>query len=397
MQNDRSFEFLDILVVIVKWKKFLILLFITSMILSYLTIYFFVDERYSAQSLLLPSGEDSGNSLLSGLSGLKGIPFNLGGLNSNTDVDLYNSIVFSRSLLDNVISKFDLVNIYKIDTSQIDHYEKTLKRLRGSISAGVNDDGMTYNVSVTAPSALLAAKMTNYIVKLLNDKIVELKIKKSTQNRIFLAERVNEIKDSLKYAENKLEEFQEKTGMFEAENQTKAILEQYAQLQAQLAEKQTEYAISKKVYGLNSPQTTNARIVANEFSEKLKSIENGKDSTYKLLSLNKLPQKALNYFRLFRDVQIYSNILEFELPLYEQAKFQEQKDVPILQVIDPAIPPAKRSFPKRTIMAFLITMVLMLISLVFLLLKENKNLAGSNEYLYIKNNLFKWKSQDYKS
>jgi capsule polysaccharide export protein KpsE/RkpR len=234
-------------------------------------------------------------------------------------------------------------------------------------------------------------------VKKLNNKIVTLKIKKAKENRQFLEKRVNDVKDSLQYAEDKLEQFQKKTGMYEAESQTKAILEQIAKFQAQIAEKQTEYSIYKQLYGDNSAQAENAKIVAKEFALKLKQIEAGKDSINTMLSLNKLPENAINYFRLYGNVQIYTKILEFELPLYEQAKFQEQKDVPILQVIDPAIPPAKRSFPKRTIMAFLITIVLMLILLVFILLKENKNLAGSNEYLYIKNNLFKWKPQDYKS
>ena len=91
-------------------------------------------------------------------------------------------------------------------------------------------------------------------------------------------------------------------------------------------------------------------------------------------------------------MEVYTNILEFELPLYEQAKFQEQKDVPILQIIDSAIPPAKRSFPKRTLLAFLITFVLMMIVFVYILLKENKELSESDNFLYIKNNILKWKS-----
>ncbi len=397
MSEKKSFGFLDLLVILVKWKRFFIFLFIISMVLSYLAIYFFVNERFDASSLLLPSSDQSTNGILSGLSELKGLPLGLGNLGENSDVDIYNSIVYSRTLLNTVIQKFDLIKVYKIDTTAVDFYELTLKQLRSSISAGLNDDGVTYSITVSAPTPVLAAEMTNFIVKKLNNKIVTLKIKKAKENRQFLEKRVNDVKDSLQYAEDKLEQFQKKTGMYEAESQTKAILEQIAKFQAQIAEKQTEYSIYKQLYGDNSAQAENAKIVAKEFALKLKQIEAGKDSINTMLSLNKLPENAINYFRLYGNVQIYTNILEFELPLYEQAKFQEQKDVPILQVIDPAIPPAKRSFPKRTIMAFLITIVLMLILLVFILLKENKNLAGSNEYLYIKNNLFKWKPQDYKS
>ncbi len=395
MSEKKKLGFWDLLVILVKWKRFFIFLFIISMILCYLAIYFFVGERFEASALLLPSNEQSTNSILSSLSSLKGLPLGLGNLGENSDVDIYNSVVYSRTLLNRVIDRFNLIKVYKIDTTSVDYHEQTLKQLRKSIDAGINDDGITYNISVSAPTPVLAAKITNFIVKQLNEEIVTLKSRKAKDDRQFLEKRVNDVKDSLRYAEDKLEQFQKKTGMFEAESQTKAIIEQIAKFQAQIAEKQTEYLIYKKLYGNNSAQAANAEVVAKEFASKLKEIETGKDSINTLLALNKLPQNAINYFRLYENVQIYTTILEFELPLYEQAKFDEQKDVPILQVIDPAVPPEKRSFPKRTIMAFLITVVLMLISLIFILMRENKNLMNSDEYIYIRNNLFKWKSKDF--
>ncbi len=392
MSDKKDFDLLNLAVVLVKWKRFLLSLFIITLVLSYLAIYFFIDERFEATSLLLPSQEENSTSSL--LSSLKGLPIDLNGLGTGSDVDLYNSIVNSRSVLDQVIKKFDLFKVYKIDTSNIGYYEQTLKILRGNINADENDDGVTYNVTVTAPSPLLAAEMTNYIVEQLNNRIVDLKIKKSMMNREYLEARVNDIKDSLNNAENQLKFFSEKTGMFEAESQTKAILEQFAQFQANVAEKQTEYSILNQIYGKNSPQTVNAKVVAEQLADKLKELEKGKDSVNTLLSLSSLPKNAVNYFRYFRDVEIYDNILQFVLPLYEQAKFQEQKNVPILQVIDTAFPPAKRSFPKRTILALLITIVLMLIVIIFVLLKENKNLTNSDKFLFIKNNLFKWKNEE---
>lgn len=392
MSDNKNFDLLNLLVILVKWKRLLLISFVITLVLSYLAIYFFVDERFEATALLLPSqDEENAGSLL---SSLKGLPLDIGGLNTSTDVDLYKSIIYSRSVLNHVIDKFNLVQVYEMDTSKVDYYEETLKKIRSNINADLNDDGLTYTVSVTANDPQLAANMTNYIIQKLNEKIIELKTRKSMENRIFLEARVNDVKDSLKFAEDQLKNFQEKTGMFEAENQTKAVLEQFAQFQANLAVKQTQYSVSKEIYGENSPQTINAKIVAQEFENKLRKMEKGNDNVNSLLTLNKLPQNAINYFRLFRDVEIYTNILEFELPLYEQAKFQEQKNVPILQVIDSAIPPAKRSFPKRTILALLFTIVLMLVVFIFLLIKENKSLVQSDKFIYIRRNLFKWKNEN---
>jgi uncharacterized protein involved in exopolysaccharide biosynthesis len=39
------------------------------------------------------------------------------------------------------------------------------------------------------------------------------------------------------------------------------------------------------------------------------------------------------------------------VPLYEQAKIDEKKDYPVLQVIDYAVPPGKKSYPPRMLFA----------------------------------------------
>ena len=273
MPDNKNFGLLDLLVIVVKWKRFLLGLAIVSMVISYLTIYFFVEERYEASSLLLPSQDENTAGLL---SGLKGLPIDIGGLGQTSDVDLYKSIIYSRSVLDQVINQFDLINVYEMDTSKPEYYEEMLKRLRGNISADLNDDGITYSVSATAKTPQLAADMTNFIVQKLNDKIIQLRTRKSRDNRIFLESRVNDIKDSLRIAEDQMEKFQQRTGMFAAEDQTKAIVEQFAQFQANLAVKQTEYSIMKEIYGENSPQATNARIIAKEYENKLLKIESGK-------------------------------------------------------------------------------------------------------------------------
>jgi uncharacterized protein involved in exopolysaccharide biosynthesis len=78
----------------------------------------------------------------------------------------------------------------------------------------------------------------------------------------------------------------------------------------------------------------------------------------------------LAYFRLFRRVEIGNKLLEFIIPLYEQAKFEEKKDTPILQVIDDAVPPLKKAYPQRLFLTLVITVAAMLITLLALILRE---------------------------
>ncbi|MCZ7614320.1 MAG: hypothetical protein M5T52_12495 [Ignavibacteriaceae bacterium] len=48
------------------------------------------------------------------------------------------------------------------------------------------------------------------------------------------------------------------------------------------------------------------------------------------------------FLRLYRDIEIYTAILEFIVPIYEQAKLEEQKNIPVLQVIDYGVVPEKK-------------------------------------------------------
>jgi uncharacterized protein involved in exopolysaccharide biosynthesis len=47
--------------------------------------------------------------------------------------------------------------------------------------------------------------------------------------------------------------------------------------------------------------------------------------------------------------------MEFLLPLYEQAKIDEKKDTPVVLVLDTAVPPQRKSKPKRTLIVLIFT------------------------------------------
>ena len=63
--------------------------------------------------------------------------------------------------------------------------------------------------------------------------------------------------------------------------------------------------------------------------------------------LTELPQVGLALVRLFREVEIQTRILGFLLAQYEQAKIQEVRDTPTIQIIDHAVPPQQKYYPKR--------------------------------------------------
>lgn len=387
MSEDRGLDILDYLVLIIKWKKFLLLLAILIAVISYFSIYFLIGKEYESSATIIPSEESGIGNLTSLMKNFSNLPLNLGNTNKTAQMDLYNTIIYSRSTIDSVINKFGLMNDYgfKLMTDAV----KSVKKM---IKTEITENN-AFLITCRAKTPEKAADMTNYIVDLLNRRVIDLNVGKARSNREFMQQRYKEIKENLKLSEDSLKRYQEKSGVFEAKEQTKATIEAITKLDAELASKQIELSVLKKLYGDNSSLYKNAEVTVEEFQKKLESIKSGQGVSSFLLPINKLPKEALNYLRLYRNVKINDAMLEVIIPLYEQSKFEEQKEIPILQVIDYGIPPEKKAYPPRLLMTLLITVGVLLLVIFYLIIKEIINNSTNPKVEYIRKEFFNFKTR----
>jgi len=385
IEETKNADFFDILILLVKWKKFLLLVSAFVFILSYLSIYLFIPEEFEAKSVIIPSDNQQLSGLSSLMKNLGNLPIGLKGSSSSAEMDMYTTILNSRSTLEDIIKKFDLMKDYNPESM-----EKTVKAFRKSIVTEVTDEN-SYAITVRAYTPKKAVDISNYILELINKREIELNIAKSKNNRMFLEERYNEMKDNLRLAEDSLSLYQQETGMFEAKEQTKVIINAYSTIESELTAKQIELSIVEKTFAENSSQVQNLRTEVNEFEHKLKEMKQGDNGESIILALNTLPLKAKNYLRHYRDVEIYSKILEFLVPMYEQARFEEQKNVPVLQIVDAPVTPEKKAYPPRVLFSFLIAFGGFIISFFYVLFQENEKLRKSEKLKYIFENATRWK------
>lgn len=365
MHNEnKKLDILDLFLIIAKWKRFLIIQFLIILFLSYVLIYFFIPPQYDSSTLIIPSQQDQIGGIGSLLKNFSGLPLGLNNLAQGPDIERYKTIIYSRTNLDSVIKEFDLLKDYSLTS-----IEKAEKRLKESINVDeTRDDALL--IKVRASSPIKAAKMANFIVDQLNGAMINLNVRKAKENKLFLGDRYEEIKTNLKNAEDSLKHFQMKNKLFELENQSKATIEEYSKLESELATKQVALTVLKQVLGENSPEVKNQEIAVKEFKNKVEKIQSGKDNNPILIPLNSLPEKGVKYLRYYRDVKIYTSMLEYIIPLYEQAKFDEQKEIPIIQVVDKAVPPEKKSYPSRVLFSFIIGVCSLLVVILIIIIKE---------------------------
>ena len=382
----RLFEYLDF---IVKRKELLLVVFLSSLFITYVAVYLFVDEKFEATAVMIPREEELPGSLSGILRSARGISFGLGTSSLGSETDLYETIIFSRTLLEEVIRVFDLLSEFDIDTTRVGYMEDAVEMLGDEIKTRVTPEA-AFLVSVRARTRERSAEMTNFVVAKMNEMIVDLKVSSSRENRIFLQKRVSEITNQLKESEDSLRAYQERTGLLDAKVQVEGILTAHTKLEAELIAMQVQRGILARMVEQDSPQLRNIEIQIQEIEKKLNQLRSQGDPGSPLLGLKTLPETTVEFLRRYRDVEINSLILEYVIPLYEQAKIEEKRDVPILQVIDKAVPPAKKSFPPRAIFALLGAFSVTAIVSLILIGRELFRAAGDSRWMTLLREARRW-------
>ncbi|MBN2354702.1 hypothetical protein JXO59_01235 [candidate division KSB1 bacterium] len=387
--KTQAYSLIDLTGILVKWKKFILRNFIIVCVIMVI-ISLVVPRWYRANTILLPPSEDSGGMGLAAalLSNLPVSGFGSGNLGAfSQETNIFLAILNSRSLLSAIVDKFDLKKEYKTET-----LEEAIKALQDHITMQVNEDG-TIAVAAEAGTPFLASEaevlraktlardMTNAIVTELDIVNKRIKVEQAHNTRIFIEKRYHQNLEDLRAAEEALKLFQQKHEAIALPEQTKAVITAAAEIRAQITAKEIEAEFLAKYLGKTHPDYVKAQNELSILTAKYNQFKYGTngdkystsiwdDERDIFIPIDKVPELGLQFARLYREVMLQEKILEFILPQYEQAKIQEAKDTPTVQVLDRAELPERKSRPKRMIMVAVAGLLAIAFSLGFALIVE---------------------------
>jgi tyrosine-protein kinase Etk/Wzc len=313
---------------VLRWKKW-ILGFVLAVTILAGIVSFLLPKWYKSNALLLlPKNQGLGamgslTTLLRDFSPT-GVAGKLGGGSGQLN---YLAILNSRRAGEALIRKFDLIRVYGVDDGSM---EKALEEFARNFSVEIQEDG-GIGLSIYDRDSLRAAEMTNAMVEVLNTIAIELGTGEARNTRLFLEKRVEENRAALTVAEDKLRAFQERRGMIVLSEDAKATAAAIGELFAKKIKLDIELSILMKTAGQENEAFRQLSLERNELERKL--------STF--------PEIGLESFRLFRDVMVQQKIMEYLIPMYEQARFEEHRDVPVVSVLDKGVPAEKKARPKR--------------------------------------------------
>ena len=176
-----------------------------------------------------------------------------------------------------------------------------------------------------------------------------LAITEASQRRLFFQQELEQAKNNLANAEEALEQTEQKTGVIQPDSQERALIESAASLRAQITAREVQIqGMQTYATGENSELIQAQQELAG-LRAQLAKLGGSEDSSGNEVLIPKglVPKAGMEYVRRLRDVKYYETIFDILARQFEVAKLDEAKEGALIQVVDPAIPPDRRSFPRR--------------------------------------------------
>ena len=345
-------DFLDLMLLLARRKKQLLLMS-AAFALGAVIVSLLIPNRYTATTRILPPQQSQ--SLAGTLMGQLGSLGALGAvagkdLGLKNPNDIYVGMLTSRTVEDSLVKRFDLVRVYKAK-----RLSDARQRLESRSHILLGKDGFI-SVSVEDTDKTRSADMANAYVDELKKLMGRLAVTEAGQRRLFFEQQLEQAKDRLADAEQALARTQQQTGLIDLSGQARAIIGTVVNLRAQIAAKEVELQ-SMKIYATDdNPNVLLAQQQLAGWRAQLAKLEVAQGQSGKGdigIATSEVPQAGLEYIRRLRDVKYYETIFELLAKQYEAAKLDEAKNSAVVQVVDSAVEPDRKSFPPRTVIVVL--------------------------------------------
>jgi uncharacterized protein involved in exopolysaccharide biosynthesis len=225
----------------------------------------------------------------------------------------------------------------------------------GKVKFLAGKDGMI-SISVTDKDPRMAAEMANAFVDELYQLNNRLAIGGASQRRLFYEQQLAQEKDKLADSEVALKKTEEATGVIAPSGQTESIIREVAQIQAEITAREVQLDALRTSSTEQNPDVVRLNSELAGLREQLRGLESGSSSTKHLpgdifISTANVPQAGLEYIRKEREVKYHQFLFDLLARQYEAARIDEAKAAPVIQVVDVAQVPDRRSSPTRAIWA----------------------------------------------
>jgi uncharacterized protein involved in exopolysaccharide biosynthesis len=356
--DDDEISLLDLLQTVVE-NLWLLILGPLAVGLVVLGISFAIKPTYTATSRIMPPQQQQGMAaaMLQSLGALGGLASAAGGIKNPNDQ--YVSLMHSRSVQVALIKRFDLQTRYEV--SLVEDARNALTK-NSRISSG--KDGLIV-IDVDDHDPAFAAQLANAYVEEFTRLLDKLAVTEAQQRRVFFEKQLAQAGDKLSQAQQALQAAGVNPDTLKLNPET--AVEGVARLQAQITAQEVRVAAMR---GRLTEMAPELRQALNELAalrrQLLRANQGGADD------------QGDGYVARLRDFKYHETLYELFARQYELARVDESREGAVVQVVDVAQAPERKSGPKRGMMVVFSSLMAGMVLLLFVFMRQAVRNAKSD-------------------
>ncbi len=319
---------------------------LVAMVLSGV-VAFLIPPSYTAEAVILPPQPEQSSQLLmmgspAGLAGLGGLGSSLAGGLLRNPAEMYIGILKSRTIADALIARFRLQEVY--GSKGLTSARKALAR-HTDIATGKD---YLITIRVEDRDRTRAARIANAYVDELHNQNSRLALTSASQRRLFFEQQLAAEKNALADSEIAMKKMQQASGLVFPSGQSDALMRAIAALRAEIASREVQLQGVRTYATGDNPQAQMLASTLAGLHKQLDKLEAGGGEDL-VIPARQLPETGLEYLRKMRDFRYHETLFELLAKQYEAARIDEAKEAPLLQVVDSAVVPDRKSWPPRSL------------------------------------------------
>ena len=349
--EDDEISLLDLLQVVADNLRLLVLGPLLAGLLA-LGFAFTIPPTFTATTKFMPPQQQQSGAaaMLSSLGALGGLAGAASGLKN--PADQYVAFLKSRTVQDALIDRFKLTERYeakfKVDA-------RAALTANAQIASG--KDGLI-TIDVSDQDQQFAAQLANAYVDELGTLLNRLALTEAQQRRVFFEKQLTNAKDNLVKSEQALKSSGVNSSALKA-NPGSAV-EGLARLKASITAQEIKLASMRGYLTESAPDFKQAQTEMSALRGQLARAAREEPAS----------SGDSDYIAKFRDFKYHETLFELFAKQYEMARIDESREGAVIQVVDAAQPPERKSKPKKALIALMTTLAVGFALLLFIFIRQ---------------------------
>ena len=361
--DEDEISLIDLLITLGKEKKF-ISGFTSIVILVAVAASLLMTPVYTAKTVIMPpqQQQSSASSALASLGALAGLAGGAAGIKSPDE--MYVAFMGSDRFLNALIARFHLQERYHTKTL-ID--TRTLLKSKAKVMPDKKSGLISIEFEDEDPQ--FAAEVANAHVQELGRMLDMLAVTDAQQRRVFFESQIKKVQENLSSAEIAFRQAKEKSGLQVTSVIAETGVRASAELRGQIAAREVQL---QSLSRFATPQNPEVQRIASELSAERAQLQKLEQGSGQVVGTT----LQLEAVKSYRDMKVQEAMLEVLIKQFELARVDEAKEGPLIQVVDVASPPERKSKPKRALIVLTSAIAGLFVSLLLAFLKVSLSNMG---------------------